>query len=62
MRLTIKDPEARRLAAAIAQETGETLTSAVTQALAIATDDCAAMHTRPLWRNFLPSQDGPPPR
>jgi antitoxin VapB len=31
--LNIKDPEAHRLAAAIARETGETLTSAVTQAL-----------------------------
>lgn len=33
MTLTIKDPEAHRLAAAIAQATGETLTRAVTEAL-----------------------------
>jgi len=33
MTLHIKDPEARRLAAAISQATGETLTRAVTQAL-----------------------------
>jgi antitoxin VapB len=31
--LNIKDPEAHRLAAAIAQETGETLTRVVTEAL-----------------------------
>ena len=31
--LNIKDPEAHRLAAAIAQETGETMTHAVTEAL-----------------------------
>jgi antitoxin VapB len=31
--LNIKDPEAHRLAQAIAEETGETLTHAVTQAL-----------------------------
>jgi antitoxin VapB len=31
--LNIKDPEAHRLAAAIARETGETLTSAVTESL-----------------------------
>jgi antitoxin VapB len=31
--LNIKDPEAHRLAEAIAQETGETLTRAVTEAL-----------------------------
>jgi len=31
--LNIKDPEAHRLAQAIAQETGETLTRAVTEAL-----------------------------
>lgn len=33
MRLNVKDPEARRLAQAIAQETGETLTRAVLEAL-----------------------------
>ena len=33
MSLNIKDPEAHRLAAAIAQATGETLTRAVVQAL-----------------------------
>jgi antitoxin VapB len=33
MTLTIKDPEAHRLAAAISQATGETLTRAVTEAL-----------------------------
>lgn len=31
--LNIKDPEAHRLAAAIAQETGETMTRVVTEAL-----------------------------
>ncbi len=31
--LNIKDPEAHRLAAAIAQETGETMTHVVTEAL-----------------------------
>ncbi|MGH9609754.1 MAG: type II toxin-antitoxin system VapB family antitoxin [Bryobacteraceae bacterium] len=31
--LNIKDPEAHRLAAAIARETGETITHAVTEAL-----------------------------
>jgi antitoxin VapB len=31
--LNVKDPEARRLARAIAQETGETMTRAVTEAL-----------------------------
>jgi len=31
--LNVKDPEAHRLAQAIAQETGETLTTAVTEAL-----------------------------
>jgi antitoxin VapB len=31
--LNVKDPEAHRLAQAIAQETGETLTRAVTEAL-----------------------------
>ena len=31
--LNVKDPEAHRLARAIAQETGETLTHAVTEAL-----------------------------
>jgi antitoxin VapB len=31
--LNVKDPEAHRLAQAIARETGETITSAVTQAL-----------------------------
>jgi antitoxin VapB len=31
--LNVKDPEAHRLAAAIAQETGETLTRVVTEAL-----------------------------
>jgi len=33
MTLNIKDPEARRLAEAIARQTGETLTRAVTEAL-----------------------------
>jgi antitoxin VapB len=33
MSLNVKDPEAHRLAQAIAQETGETLTRAVTDAL-----------------------------
>ena len=33
MSLNVKDPEDRRLAQAIAQETGETLTRAVTKAL-----------------------------
>lgn len=33
MSLNVKDPEAHRLAHAIAQETGETLTRAVTEAL-----------------------------
>lgn len=33
MSLNIKDPEAHRLARAIAKETGETMTRAVTQAL-----------------------------
>jgi antitoxin VapB len=33
MNLNVKDPEAHRLAQAIAQETGETLTRAVTEAL-----------------------------
>ena len=33
MSLNIKDPEAHRLARAIAQETGETMTHAVTEAL-----------------------------
>ncbi len=33
MSLNIKDPEAHRLAQAIARETGETMTRAVTQAL-----------------------------
>jgi antitoxin VapB len=33
MSLNIKDPEAHRLANAIAQETGETMTRAVTEAL-----------------------------
>jgi antitoxin VapB len=33
MTLQVKDPEAHRLAQAIAQETGETLTRAVTEAL-----------------------------
>lgn len=33
MTLKVKDPEAHRLAQAIAQETGETLTRAVTEAL-----------------------------
>jgi len=33
MSLNVKDPEAHRLAQAIAQETGETLTHAVTEAL-----------------------------
>ena len=33
MTLKVKDPEAHRLAEAIAQETGETLTKAVTKAL-----------------------------
>ena len=33
MSMNIKDPEAHRLARAIAQTTGETLTGAVTQAL-----------------------------
>ena len=33
MTLNIKDPEAHRLAEAIAEETGETLTRAVTEAL-----------------------------
>ena len=33
MSLNIKDPEAHRLARAIARETGETMTRAVTQAL-----------------------------
>jgi antitoxin VapB len=33
MRLNVKDPEAHRLAQTIAQETGETLTRAVTEAL-----------------------------
>jgi len=33
MSLNVKDPEARRLAEAIARETGETLTRAVTEAL-----------------------------
>jgi len=31
--LNVKDPEARRLAAAIAEQTGETLTRAVTESL-----------------------------
>lgn len=33
MSLSVKDPEARRLARAIAQATGETMTRAVTEAL-----------------------------
>lgn len=33
MSLNIKDPEAHRLAQALAQETGETMTRAVTEAL-----------------------------
>ena len=33
MTLNIKDPEAHRLAAAVARETGETMTRAVTEAL-----------------------------
>jgi antitoxin VapB len=33
MSLNIKDPEAHKLAALLAKETGETLTAAVTQAL-----------------------------
>jgi len=33
MTLNVKDPEAHRLARAIAQETGETMTRAVTEAL-----------------------------
>jgi antitoxin VapB len=33
MSLNVKDPEARRLAEAIARETGETLTHVVTEAL-----------------------------
>ncbi|MGQ8523429.1 type II toxin-antitoxin system VapB family antitoxin, partial [Klebsiella pneumoniae] len=33
MSLNIKDPEAHRLAQAIARETGETMTHAVTEAL-----------------------------
>jgi antitoxin VapB len=33
MSLNVKDPEAHRLAQAIAQQTGETLTRAVTEAL-----------------------------
>jgi antitoxin VapB len=33
VRLTIRDPEARRLARAVADATGETLTHAVTEAL-----------------------------
>jgi antitoxin VapB len=33
MSLNVKDPEAHRLAQAIAQETGETMTRAVTEAL-----------------------------
>jgi antitoxin VapB len=33
MSLNIKDPEAHKLAELVAQETGETLTAAVTQAL-----------------------------
>ncbi len=33
MSLNIKDPEAHRLAKAVAKETGETMTRAVTQAL-----------------------------
>ncbi len=33
MTLNIKDPEAHRLATAVARETGETLTRAVTEAL-----------------------------
>ena len=33
MSLNVKDPEAHRLARAIAQETGETMTRAVTEAL-----------------------------
>ncbi|MFZ1917861.1 MAG: type II toxin-antitoxin system VapB family antitoxin [Terriglobales bacterium] len=33
MSLNVKDPEAHRLARAIAQETGETLTRAVTESL-----------------------------
>ena len=33
MTLNVKDPEAHRLAEAIAKETGETLTKAVTEAL-----------------------------
>lgn len=33
MRLNVKDPEAHRLAQAIAQATGETMTRAVTEAL-----------------------------
>jgi antitoxin VapB len=33
MSLNVKDPEAHRLAQAIAQETGETMTHAVTEAL-----------------------------
>ena len=33
MNLNVKDPEAHRLAEAIAQETGETITRAVTEAL-----------------------------
>ena len=33
MTLNVKDPEAHRLAEAIAQQTGETLTRAVTEAL-----------------------------
>ncbi|MEO7143607.1 MAG: type II toxin-antitoxin system VapB family antitoxin [Bryobacteraceae bacterium] len=33
MSLTVKDPEARRLAQAIVQKTGETMSDAVTEAL-----------------------------
>jgi antitoxin VapB len=44
MSLNVKDPEAHRLAEAIAQETGETLTRAVTEALR---ERYERLHSRP---------------
>jgi antitoxin VapB len=46
MSLNIKDPEAHKLAQALARETGETMTAAVTQAIRERLDSVRRRHKR----------------
>ena len=55
--LNVKNPEAHRLAAAIARETGETLTRVVTEALRERLSGCPAARGRLVSRNSRRSRN-----